>query len=57
MAKSISFTPEAEEDSYEGYVWYESKRIGLGREFMTAIDACLQSISRSPRIYQAIYKN
>ena len=30
MAKTIVFTPEAEEDAYRGYSWYESKHIGLG---------------------------
>ncbi|BAY59250.1 hypothetical protein NIES2135_61270 (plasmid) [Leptolyngbya boryana NIES-2135] len=57
MAKNIVFTPEAEDDSDQGYFWYESKKIGLGREFLTAVDACLQRISRNPRIYQTIYKD
>jgi plasmid stabilization system protein ParE len=57
MVKSIRFTPEAEDDSYQGYAWYESRRIGLGREFITAVDACLQSISRNPKLYQTIYKD
>lgn len=57
MAKNITFTPEAEDDSDQGYFWYESKKIGLGREFLTAVDACLQKISRNPKIYQAIYKD
>lgn len=56
MAKNVTFTPAAEDDSYQGYVWYESRRIGLGREFITAIDACVQSISRNPELYQVIYK-
>lgn len=57
MAKTITFTPEAEDDSDHGYFWYESKKIGLGREFLTAVDACLQKISRNPKIYQTIYKD
>jgi plasmid stabilization system protein ParE len=57
MVKPVAFTPEAEDDSYQAYAWYESRRIGLGREFMTAVDACLQSISRNPKLYQAIYKD
>lgn len=57
MAKAITLTPEAQEDSYQAYAWYESRRIGLGREFITAVDACLQSISRNPQLYQTIYKN
>lgn len=57
MAKTVIFTPEAEDDAYRGYSWYESKHIGLGREFITLIDACLQSISRNPKLYQVIYKD
>ena len=56
MAKKITFTPEAEQDADNGYFWYESNRIGLGREFLTAVDACLQSISRNPKTYQVLYK-
>ncbi len=57
MAKTVIFTQEAEDDAYRGYSWYESKHIGLGREFITLIDACLQSISRNPKLYQVIYKD
>jgi plasmid stabilization system protein ParE len=56
MARTITFTPEAEADSDNGYFWYESKRIGLGREFLTAIDASLQSICRHPESHQTLYK-
>jgi len=57
MAKSVTLTPEAEQDSDEGYFFYESRRIGLGREFLTAVDACVQSIARNPKIYQVLYKD
>jgi plasmid stabilization system protein ParE len=57
MAKPVAFTTEAEDDSYQAYAWYESRRTGLGREFITAVDACLQSISRNPKLYQTIYKD
>jgi plasmid stabilization system protein ParE len=28
-----------------------------GCEFITAVDACLQSISRNPKLYQTIYND
>ena len=56
MAKIVIFTPIAEADSDNGYFWYESKRIGLGREFLIAVDASIQSISRNPQSYPLIYK-
>jgi hypothetical protein len=30
MAKTVIFTPEAEDDAYRSYSWYESNYIGLG---------------------------
>ncbi len=56
MARIVTFTPEAEADSDNGYFWYESKRIGLGREFLTAVDASIQALVRNPETYQVIYK-
>ena len=56
MAKPVVLTPEAEVDSDQAYFWYESRRIGLGREFLTAVDACIQSIHRNPKLYQVLYK-
>jgi plasmid stabilization system protein ParE len=56
MAKIVTFTLEAEADSDNGYFWYESKRIGLGREFLTAVDASIQAIARNPESYQILYK-
>lgn len=55
MAKILIFTPEAEKDADDGYFWYENKRIGLGRQFLTAVDACIQSIKRNPK-YQVVDK-
>jgi plasmid stabilization system protein ParE len=57
MDKRIIFTPEAEQDTDDGYVWYESRAIGLGRGFLIAVDACVQAISRNPKLYQTIYQD
>ena len=47
---------DAQSDVNEAYLWYESRRIGLGLEFLTAIDACFIAVSRNPSMYQVIYK-
>jgi plasmid stabilization system protein ParE len=57
MAKAIILTPQAEDDLYQSYGWYENKRTGLGRDFITAVDACLHVISRNPQMYQVIYRS
>jgi hypothetical protein len=47
---------EAEIDVFEGYLWYENQRIGLGEEFLAALDAAEQIISKYPRSFQVRYK-
>ena len=43
-------------DSY-AYTWYEKQRVGLGEEFLTSVDACIQSICRFPKIGEVVFKN
>lgn len=40
--------PEAEQDLDEAYAWYEKQRVGLGEEFLTSVDACIEFICRFP---------
>ena len=44
MAARVVVAPEAELDIAEAYVWYESRRIGLGEEFLSSVDACMEGI-------------
>ena len=41
MAVDLLIAPEAERDIAEAYIWYEGRRSGLGEEFLTSVDACL----------------
>jgi plasmid stabilization system protein ParE len=54
MAVELVIAPEAELDLAEAYVWYESRRAGLGEEFMSSVDACLESIRRRPEMYPVV---
>ena len=38
MSFSLTISPEAEQDLAEARDWYEEKRIGLGGEFLLAVD-------------------
>jgi hypothetical protein len=40
MAAELIIAPEAEQDLAEAYAWYEGRRIGLGEEFLSGVDAC-----------------
>ena len=52
----VSIRPEAEAEILEAYQYYEDKAEGLGTEFVRAVDACLASIERNPRMYQVVHK-
>jgi len=56
MAAELIIAPEAEEDVAGAYAWYESKRVGLGEDFLNSVDACIQTICRSPEIHGLKYK-
>ena len=47
---------EAELDIQDVFEWYEAQSLGLGSEFVRAVDTCLSSIGRNPLAYPIIYK-
>jgi len=48
--------PEAESDIVAAYDWYEGRRAGLGEEFLSSVDACLESIRRRPELYRVVHE-
>ena len=56
MPVELAIAPEAELDIAEAYVWYEGRRAGLGEEFLTSVDACLESIRRRPEMYPVVHE-
>jgi plasmid stabilization system protein ParE len=50
----ILFRPEAEAEAGDALAWYESKRAGLGNEFLLALDAVVAAILRNPRQYPVV---
>lgn len=49
MIPRIQFEEEADVEYREAGRWYESRRIGLGTEFLDAVDATLRRITQFPR--------
>jgi plasmid stabilization system protein ParE len=47
--------PAAEADIEEAALWYEVRWIGLGAEFLRAVDVSLEEIRRNPESYPQIY--
>ena len=57
MAVRLVLAPETELDVTEAYAWYEGCRFGLGEEFLGAVDAALESISRRPEMYPVVHES
>ena len=57
MAAELSFAPEVEWDLLEAYAWYEGRRPGLGEDFLSCVDACIQLVCRHPEIHPLVYED
>jgi hypothetical protein len=49
MNHSLEIQPEAEVEIDDAYLYYEDKRIGLGKEFLDHLDHYLQIICEYPK--------
>ena len=54
MKYRIVFTPDAEQDIEDSYLWYEGQAEGLGEDFRAEVKAATQRIHRGPLAYQII---
>jgi hypothetical protein len=57
MAADLIVAPEAEQDLVDAYGWYEERRAGLGEEFLSCVDACIEAVRRAPEMCAVIYEN
>ena len=44
-------------DIFDGFNWYEAKRLGLGNEFIEEIETTIKYIEKYPNHYQIKYRN
>lgn len=52
----IVVRPLAATDLDEAFEWYESRSIGLGVDFLRAVDRCFESIVSAPLGYPVVYR-
>jgi plasmid stabilization system protein ParE len=52
MIKSVIYTPDAEADVVEAYLWYESREPGLGEDFLRCVEACAGMLQRHPLMHR-----
>jgi plasmid stabilization system protein ParE len=57
MTAELILAPEAEQDVQQAYDWYELRRFGLGEEFLSCVDACIQYICRLPELHARVHEN
>lgn len=57
MAADLIITPEAAADLDEAYAWYEAQRVGLGEDFLSRVDACIQAILRFPEMHAPFHRS
>jgi plasmid stabilization system protein ParE len=55
MPAELVLAPEVERDVREAYDWYEERRSGLGEEFLSCVDACIQTICRNPEMCAPVH--
>jgi plasmid stabilization system protein ParE len=56
MAAELILAQETQQDIEEAYGWFEAQRVGLGEDFLTCVDACIQNICRMPELYLKIHE-
>ena len=56
MATELILAPEVEQDLAEASAWYESRRAGLGEEFLRCVDACIAAILRRPEMPAVVHR-
>lgn len=57
MAAELIVAPEAEYDVAEAHAWYESRRTGLGEEFLKCVDACIEAICPTSEMHTRVFEN
>ena len=53
----LVFRPEVQEEVNEAYNWYEKQKLGLGDEFLDAVEQTLNRVSSMPESYQVVYRD
>jgi toxin ParE1/3/4 len=56
-ARAVWFLDQAEDDIAAAFQWYEPKRIGVGTEFVHALDATLAALLDFPESCPVLYRD
>ena len=56
MCDELVFLQEARDDIRTAYEWYEDQSLGLGFDFLRAVEACILLIRRHPLMHQTVHE-
>ena len=51
---SLEFHPDISQEVREGYLWYESKTVGLGEDFLNELESAFNIILELPGTWHII---
>jgi plasmid stabilization system protein ParE len=54
MTRQVVFRPIAQHEFEEAVAWYEGERLGLGLEFIAAVDQKVALIARQPALFRQV---
>ena len=57
MIERVEFNPNAREEIADSFDWYESREVGLGDEFLGALDDCIRLIRLHPELSPIAFKD
>jgi len=57
MTVLVEFRAEARVEIDEAFAWYEQQSAGLGADFLRAVEAAVESISRRPDSWPLVREN
>jgi plasmid stabilization system protein ParE len=57
MSFPLVFHPDVQDEVDEAYDWYERQRVGLGADFLQALDDVFHRLSLTPQVHAVIYQN
>ncbi|MBI3270700.1 MAG: type II toxin-antitoxin system RelE/ParE family toxin [Planctomycetes bacterium] len=57
MPAKLVFALEVGKDLAEAYEWYEERRVGLGEEFLSCVEACVEALARTPELHPIVHED
>jgi len=57
MIERVEFNPKAQQEVADSFDWYDSREVGLGNEFLGALDDCVRLIRLQPEMSPIAFKN